>query len=251
MGGLLHITGQKESPSKVGIAITDICTGLYAHGAILTALYHRAKYGEGQRIEVDLFSTQIACLINAAASYLNASIEGSRHGTEHPSIVPYASFQTRDGFFTIGTGSDDQFVDFCGRLDIGHLCQDTKFSKNSERVKNRVELSEILKNIFLKENNSFWTEKFEGATFPYGPVNSLKGVFEDEHTKHIGIVKSIDHKEAGKVKVVGPNVVYSDLRNEVYLPPPVLGEHTDEILKDILKYSDEKIETLRAKKIVS
>lgn len=106
VGGLLHITGEKSTPSKVGVAMTDIATGLYAHGAILAALLHREKTGQGQKIDVDLLSTQVACLINVGVNYLNANEEASRWGTEHVSIVPYATFKTRDGFFTIGAGSD-------------------------------------------------------------------------------------------------------------------------------------------------
>lgn len=246
----MHITGEKNFPSKVGVAITDICTGLFAHGAILTALIHRFKFGVGQKIEVDLFSTQIACLINAATSYLNASIEGERYGTEHSSIVPYATFKTKDGFFTIGTGSDEHFFELCKYLNIMYVHDNSKFSTNAQRVKNREELSEILKNIFITESNEFWSEKFIGATFPYGPVNSLKMVFDDNHVKNIKIVKNLSHMQAGIIRVVGPNVVYSDLKNEAYLAPPVLGQHTTEILKDVLNYKDDKINELRKHNII-
>ena len=250
MGGLLNITGEESSPSKVGVAITDICTGLYAHGAILAALYYRNKTGSGQKIEVDLFSTQIACLINIAANYLNASIEGTRYGTEHASIVPYASFKTKDGFFTIGTGSDSQFSELSDYLNVKHLSEDSKFSTNSDRVKNRKELSKILKDIFIKETNEHWTKRFQNASFPYGPVNNMKSVFDDDHTKEIDIVKTIQHEKAGDVRVVGPNVVYNNLRNEAYFAPPTLGQHTDEILKNILNYDDDKIKKLRLDKII-
>ncbi|KAL7033779.1 hypothetical protein ACKWTF_007719 [Chironomus riparius] len=250
MGGLINITGDQNSPSKVGVAITDICTGLYAHGAILAALYHRNNTGSGQKIEVDLFSTQIACLINIASNYLNASIEGTRYGTEHASIVPYASFKTKDGFFTIGTGSDSQFTELCGCLHVEHLAKDEKFVSNSDRVKNRNELSKILKDIFIKEANDHWSKTFKNASFPFGPVNNMKSVFDDDHTKQIDIVKTLQHKEAGDVRVVGPNVVYSNSRNEAYLAPPVLGQHTFEILKNVLNYDDDKIKTLQSKKII-
>lgn len=250
MGGLINITGDENSPSKVGVAITDICTGLYSHGAILAALYHRNNTGKGQKIEVDLFSTQIVCLINIAANYLNASIEGKRYGTEHASIVPYSSFKTKDGFFTIGTGSDYHFTELCGSLNVKHLAKDKKFCTNSDRVKNRNELSKILKDIFVQETNDHWSKTFQNVSFPFGPVNNMKSVFDDDHTKEIDIVKTLKHKQAGDVRVVGPNVIYSNSRNEAYLAPPVLGQHTDEILKNILNYDNEKIKTLRAKKII-
>jgi succinate--hydroxymethylglutarate CoA-transferase len=251
LGGLLHITGEKASPSKVGIAVTDICTGLFAHGAILAALLHREKTGGiGQKIDVDLFSTQIACLINVGVNYLNANIEAQRMGTEHISIVPYASYETADGFFTIGTGSDDQFKELCRRLNVEHLSANKKFMSNSVRVKNRDELTDILKNIFKRENNKFWNKTFEGANFPYGQVNSMQDVFNDEHVKEIGLVKTLEHKVAGKVKVVGPNVVYSESSNDARSSPPLAGQHTDEILKTILNYSDDKINDLKLKKII-
>ncbi|KAG5674475.1 hypothetical protein PVAND_004444 [Polypedilum vanderplanki] len=250
MGGLLHITGDKSAPSKVGVAITDICTGLYAHGAILAALLHRNKTGQGQRIEVDLFSTQVACLINVGVNYLNANIEATRCGTEHISIVPYASYQTADGFFTIGTGSDKQFIELCKLMSLEHLSSNPKYLSNAERVKNRDELTKILKSEFRKEKNSVWSEKFKNASFPFGPVNSMKAVFNDEHVREVGIVKTLKHKEAGDIRVVGPNVIYSESANKAITAPPVLGQHTDEVLKTILNYDDEKIEKLRYEKII-
>lgn len=250
VGGLLHITGEKSSPAKVGVAITDICTGLYAHGAILAALLHRHNTGLGQKIEVDLFSTQIACLINVGVNYLNANVEAQRYGTEHISIVPYASYQTKDGFFTIGTGSDAQFNELCKVMNIEELSSDAKYLTNSARVQNRVELTKILKAEFAKEKNSVWSDKFQDASFPFGPVNSMEQVFNDEHVKEIGIVKTLQHKDAGDVKLVGPSVIYSDAKNEAYTAPPKLGQHTDEVLKSILNYSDEKIDKLRHEKVI-
>jgi succinate---hydroxymethylglutarate CoA-transferase len=249
MGGLLHITGEKR-PSKVGIAITDIASGLYAHGAILAAMLHRNETGMGQKIDVDLFSTQIACLINVGANYLNANIEAKRYGTEHASIVPYAAYQTKNGFFTIGVGSDEQFQDFCTRLNMVSLASDPRFYNNSERVKNRDELSKILQNIFINEDNDFWSKKFEKVSFPYGPVNNMEKVFNDEHVKEIGIVKTLQHNVAGQVKVVGPPVRYSETLNEALSAAPSLGQHTTQVLKELCNFSDEKLEELRHDRII-
>jgi succinate--hydroxymethylglutarate CoA-transferase len=250
LGGLLHITGDKIAPSKVGVAITDICTGLYGSGAILAALLHRYKTGQGQKIDVDLFSTQISCLINVGVNYLNSKIEAERWGTEHVSIVPYAAFETKNGFFTIGAASNEQFAELCRLMDIKNLLSDEKFSSNAGRVKNRDELTIILNNLFKQHSNDFWSEKFTNASFPYGPVNNMEGVFSDEHVKEIGIVKKLQHKDAGDVFVVGPPVVFSESENKVFSAPPTLGEHTDDILKSMLNYDDDKISDLRSQKII-
>lgn len=250
MGGLLHITGAPDTPSKVGVAMTDIATGLYSHGAILAALLHREKSGQGQKIDVDLFSTQIACLINVGVNYLNANEEASRWGTEHVSIVPYAAFETKDGFFTIGAGSDTQFKDLCDILGKPELAHDPKFSNNKQRVKNRDELKEILSEFFVKQTNHYWSKAFEKAPFPFGPVNSMQEVFNDPHVKEIELVKTLKHPTAGDVRVVGSPVVYSVTANTARTAPPTLGQHTDEVLKHVLGYDAEKILNLKAKNIV-
>lgn len=250
MGGLLHITGEKSTPSKVGVAITDIATGLYSHGAILAALYHREKTGVGQKIDVDLFSTQLACLINVGVNYLNANEEASRWGLEHVSIVPYAAYKTKDGFFTIGAGSDSQFKELCEILKVPELTTDPKFVNNSQRVKHRVELNQILTEIFMTGTNEHWKNVFEFVGFPFGPVNNMQEVFNDPHVKDIGIVKTLPHPVAGDIKVIGPPVVYSDTHNSARSAPPTLGQHTDEVLKNVLGYDEEKIQNLRSKQIV-
>lgn len=250
LGDLLHITGQQEKPAKVGIAMTDIATGLYAHGAILAALLQRTKTGLGQKIDVDLFSTQLSCLINVGSNYLNANIESQRMGTEHISIVPYAAFKTKNGFYTIGAGSNDQFKQLCNFMDLKYLIDDSRFVNNSERVANRNDLSGILNEMFAKYDNDHWSETFKGASFPYGPVNSMKNIFNDEHVKDIEIVKTLYRKDANEVKVVGPPVQYSNNLNLANSAPPSLGQHTDEILKSFLNYSDDEIENLKLLKII-
>lgn len=250
IGGLLHITGEKTAPSKVGVAMTDIATGLYAHGAILAALIHRAKTGRGQRIEVDLLSTQVACLINVGVNYLNANEEAQRWGTEHVSIVPYAAFETKDGFFTIGAGSDGQFNELCGVLGMPELADDQRFVSNKKRVENRDELKAILDAIFKDKSNSEWSEVFKSANLPFGPVNSIQQVFDDPHIRDIELVKQLEHPHAGTVKVVGPPVSFSDSLNTARTAPPILGQHTDEVMRDVLKYDNDKIAELRQKKII-
>ncbi|GJQ67241.1 hypothetical protein Trydic_g8146 [Trypoxylus dichotomus] len=199
LGGFLHITGPEDGgPVKAGVAVTDITTGLYAHGAILAALIQRNKTGVGQKIDANLLSTQLASLINIGSNYLNAGREAKRWGTAHESIVPYEAFPTKDGYFTIGTGSDKQFEDLCKRIDMPEIANNSKYLTNVLRVKHRIELISLLRSILITKTNAEWTNKFEGATFPCGAVNSLEAAFNDPHVKSIGLIEEADHPTAGK-----------------------------------------------------
>ncbi|XP_031844302.2 succinyl-CoA:glutarate CoA-transferase [Nomia melanderi] len=251
VGGLMHITGPKDgSPCKVGVAVTDLATGLYAHGAIMAALYQRMKTNNGQWIQCNLLSTQIASLINIGSNYLNANKEAVRWGSEHESIVPYEAFPTKDGYITVGTGSNAQFLELLKRMQLIELFENDKFKDNTARVKNRDELLEILRKQFKEKSNKEWSAIFDGASFPYGPINTIAEVFEDPHVKHIKMIQEMEHSSGAKIKVVGPPVVYSYATNKIRLSPPMLGQHTDEILKNILNYSDDKIQNLKKAKIV-
>ncbi|XP_062545510.1 succinate--hydroxymethylglutarate CoA-transferase [Armigeres subalbatus] len=251
MGGLLHITGNEDGPpTKVGVAITDIATGLYAHGAILAALFQRSKTNRGQKIDVNLLSTQVACLINVASNYLNAGKEAKRWGTAHESIVPYEAFPTSDGHITIGCGSDAQFESLCNHLQIKEVAKDDRFVTNQTRVKHRKELIAILAPIIQKRSSAEWMNIFVDAPFPVGPINNMAEVFQDPHVQAIELVRSLDHPTAGEVKVVGPPVVYSEGSNLARTAPPLLGEHTDQVLRDLLNYSDDHIRTIRQKRII-
>lgn len=174
VGGLMHITGTKDGPPcKVGVAVTDLATGLYAHGAIVTALYQRTKTNRGQWIQCNLLATQIASLINISSNYLNANKEATRWGSEHESIVPYEAFPTKDGYMTVGTGSNAQFLDLLGRMELTELSECEKFKDNTARVRNREELLRILRTEFKKKSNKEWTVIFEGSSFPCGPINTI------------------------------------------------------------------------------
>ncbi|XP_076270721.1 succinyl-CoA:glutarate CoA-transferase [Rhynchophorus ferrugineus] len=252
IGGLVHITGPRDGePCKVGVALIDIATGLYAHGAIMAALIKRAKTGEGQKIDCDLLSTQLSTLINIGSNYLNAGKEATRWGTAHESIVPYQAFPTKDGYYTIGTGSDKQFVELCAKLKLNSLTENPKFVNNKNRVQNRVELIDIISNAMKNKTNEEWNSIFSNCSFPNGPVNNLKNAFNDPHVQHINLVKTLDHPLTGTVKVVGPPVRYSAGGNEIRSAPPVLGQHTDDVLKNILKYNNEQVNKLKAKKIIA
>lgn len=252
IGGLLHITGPRNGePVKVGVAMTDIATGLFAHGAILAALIKRSRTNLGQKIDCNLLSTQVATLINIGSNYLIAGKDASRWGTAHESIVPYESFPTKDGYFTLGTGSDTQFRDLCTLMKLPQLSRNPKFLTNKDRVENRLELITILRDEFKKKTNSEWSQQFKEAAFPNGPVNDLKNTFNDQHVKEIGLVKEVAHPTAGCIKIVGPPVKYGEGGNDIRLPPPLLGQHTREVLAEILGYDEETLKRLKENNIIS
>lgn len=224
--------------------------GLYAHGAIMAALLKRSRTGKGQKIDCNLLSTQIASLINIGSNYLNAGKEGTRWGTAHESLVPYEAFPTKDGYFTLGTGSDQQFRDFCVKIGHTDLSHNEKYLTNQLRVQHREELLTLLRGIMKTKTNKQWSEIFEGSSFPCGPVNTLAQTFNDPHVKEIGLVQTVHHPVAGEVKIVGPPVRYSDGGNMVREPPPTLGQQTNEVLSDILGYTEQEISELRMNKIV-
>lgn len=251
MGGLMNVTGERDgNPVKPGVAITDVTTGLHAYGAIMTALYHRQKTNRGQKIDCNLLSTQIASMINIATIYLNCGIEGQRWGTAHANIVPYQAFKTKDGQMVIGTGSNAQFADFCKLINREELITDERFKDNSARVTNRDEIIKIISDVIKTKTNKEWAKVFSKATFPNGPVNTMKDVFDDEHVKEIELVKELPHPDAGTIKLVGPPTLYSEGGNYARTAPPTLGQHTRDVLKDFLGYHDAKIDGLLESKVI-
>ena len=252
VGGLIHVTGPEDgAPCKTGVALTDLATGLYAHGAIMAALFQRQKTGVGQRISANLLSTQVSCLVNLGANYLMAGQEAKRWGTAHESIVPYQAFATSDGYLTVGGGNDRQFRELCHRIGCTQLSSDPKYLTNSLRVKHRRELIDQLAEIMSTKSNAEWINIFNGANFPYGPINSLSQVFTDPQVKHNRLVQEIDHPTAGTVKLVGPPVEFSGSGNRIRLPPPELGEHTESVLRDRLGYSLTYIQELRNSGVIN
>lgn len=251
MGGLLHTTGERNgNPVKTGVAITDITTGLHAFGAIMAALYHRNSTGRGQKIDCNLLSTQISSMINIATIYLNCGVEGQRWGTAHANLVPYQAFKTKDGYMVIGTGSNPQFADFCKLINREDLITDERFKDNSNRVENRDEIIKIISDVIITKTSKEWSALFKDATFPNGPINTMKDVFDDEHVKKIGLVKELQHTSAGTLKVVGPPTEFSEGGNLARTAPPTLGQHTTDILSDFLGYHESKIQGLFEKNII-
>jgi len=252
VGGLMGVTGERgQGPVKVGVAVTDLATSLYAHGAILAALLQREKTGRGQKIELNLLSTQVSLMVNLASSYLNSGSISGRWGTQHASIVPYQTFATRDGYVTVGCGNDKQFAELCQLVGRPHWASDRRYASNESRVANREELVSELSAIMAEHGNKYWEQCFSEGSFPFGPVNNMQQVFEDPQVVHSGLRQQITHSTVGTVEQVGPAVRYSDSDNSIRSAPPTLGQHTDSVLSKLLGYDQEKILRLRQKNVIA
>ncbi|KJE88551.1 L-carnitine dehydratase/bile acid-inducible protein F [Capsaspora owczarzaki ATCC 30864] len=251
MGGLMHITGQPGSgPVKVGVAITDLATGLFAHGAILTALLARTHTNRGQRVDCSLMSSTVALLANIGSNYLIAGKEAKRLGNAHPSIVPYQSFQSSDGEFVVAVGNDAQFVAFCRVLGLPDLPRDSRFAKNADRVAHREVLIPLIAAMLRTQPTAHWMDALTREDLPCGPINNLQQVFNDPHVLATGLIQQVEHPTVGRISLTGSPVQYSDTPARIALPPPTLGQHTDQILAEVLGYTPEQIAALRRDKVI-
>nr|WP_211221439.1 CoA transferase [Ktedonobacter racemifer] len=232
MGGLMGITGTPEGePVKTGVALTDVITGLYAFSAIQTALYHRERSGQGQRLDVSLLSAELAALINAASNYLVSGEVPQPQGSAHGSIVPYQAFRAADGYIVIGAANDKLFQKLCQALAHPEWASDERFRTNAERVKNREALISLIEDALQAESVATWEPLLAQAGIAVGPVNRMDQVFQDPQVMHSQQVVSLAHPTAGDVRLVGPAVNYSLTPAEITSPPPLLGEHTQEIIQ--------------------
>ncbi|CAO2595277.1 Succinate--hydroxymethylglutarate CoA-transferase, partial [Lemmus lemmus] len=252
MSGLMHITGPEDGdPVRPGVAMTDLATGLFAYGAIMAGLIQRYRTGKGLFIDCNLLSSQVACLTQVGANYLIGQKEAKRWGTAHGSIVPYQAFKTKDGYLVIGAGNNQQFAVVCKVLNLPELIDDPKYKTNHLRVQNRKELVKILSARFAEEVTAKWLCLFEGSGIPYGPINSMKDVFSEAQVLHNGLVMEMDHPTAGKISVPGPAVRYSKFKMSEAKPPPLLGQHTKHILKEVLRYDDMAIGDLLSSGVIA
>jgi len=243
-GGLMSITGNGDGPAKVGVAIADIMAGMYASTAVLAALAARERSGRGQQIDVPLFDSQVAWLANQNMNYLLTGTPPVRRGTAHPNIVPYQAFQTADGYLMLAVGNDRQFADFCTLLGCPEISEDPGYSTNSARVENRNELVAMIAARLQARSTDYWLNQFASRHIPAGPINDLAQVFADPLIEERQIVRQLRHSIAGEVPTVANPVRFSETPVEYDLAPPVLGQHTTEVLKDVLAYSDEEITKL-------
>jgi crotonobetainyl-CoA:carnitine CoA-transferase CaiB-like acyl-CoA transferase len=229
-GGIMGITGFPDGePTKVGVAIADIVCGLYAATAILAALHRRSETGEGTRIEVPLFETQLSWLANRAQEYLVSGEDSGRMGNAHPTIVPYQTFDASDKPIAVAVGNDAQFAKLCEAIGREDLARDQRYATNPDRVANREELVEILEREFYKRTADEWVEEIRAAGVPCGPVNALADVFTDEHVLSSGILRDVEHPAAGMFKMLASPVLVDGARLPIRRPPPTLGQHTEEL----------------------
>jgi crotonobetainyl-CoA:carnitine CoA-transferase CaiB-like acyl-CoA transferase len=234
MGGLMSITGEPNGePIKVGVAVADLFAGQNAVIAILAALQARTQTSKGQHLDISLFDSQIAMLANVASNYLVSGNLPNRYGNAHANIVPYQSFQASDAWFVVAVGNDRQFEKLCEVIGKWELVSDVRFSLNSSRVKNREELISILKPIFLARTSSEWLSMLENAGIPCGPINTLNQVFSMPQIDAREMLVHMEHPEIGDLRLVGSPIKFSDTPVNYKLRPPRLGEHTDEVLREL------------------
>ena len=227
--GIMGITGHPNGePTKVGVAIADIVCGLYAANTILAALHRRATTGEGARIEVPLFESTLGWLANRGQEYLVSGEDAGGMGNAHPTIVPYQTFEASDKPVALAVGNDVQFEKLCRTMGREELAEDERFATNPARVENRRELVRTLQKEFSKHTAEAWISIIREAGVPCGPVNSLADVFSDPHVKGSGILQTVQHPTAGELKLLSSPVLVDGERPPVRLPPPTLGQHTDE-----------------------
>jgi len=254
-GGLMSLTGVPDGepgggPQKVGVAVVDLMTGMYAVGAITAALYERESSGRGQYVDLALLDTQVAWLANQNMNYLVGGRPPRRQGTAHPNIVPYQAFATADGHLMLAVGNDRQYASFCAVAGREDLATDPRFRTNASRVAHRATLVPEVQAVLRTRGTREWLDALTEAGVPCGPINDLAQVFDEPQVKHRAMRFELPHPLSGTVPQVRNPVVYSRSRLEYRDPPPLLGQHTDDVLQAELGLSGDEIAALRARGVV-
>jgi len=255
MGGFMSGTGESDdflgaSPQKAGVAIADIFTGMYASTAILAAVVHRDRTGEGQSIDMALLDTQIAVMANVASAYLCSNEIPHRWGNAAPTIVPYQTFPTSDSWIIVAAGNNGQFSHFVTAGGESHLAENPLYCENPLRVQHRKQLIPLLEEMTRKKTKAEWISLLEESGVPCGPINNFKEVFENEQVTARGVELQVPHPTTGSMKLVASPMRLSKTPTEVRMPPPTLGQHTEAILRDHLNLDTEAIDQLRKKGII-
>ena len=253
MGGFMSVTGEPDGPpQKAGVPISDLMAGMYAGVAINAALRHREITGRGQFIDIGMLDTTAAILSIMGANYLATGDNPNRLGNAHPNIVPYQAFATSDGNIILAVGNDDQFNRFCQFAGAEHLINDDRFATNSLRVKNRKILIPILTEIILQKPSQFWLKGLEAQKVSCGPINTIKEVFNDPQINSRNMMLKMQHPKTpgNDIKLIGSPLKMSDTPVTYRYTPPLLGEHTTEILKNLLKMTSQEIEQLQKNGVI-
>jgi crotonobetainyl-CoA:carnitine CoA-transferase CaiB-like acyl-CoA transferase len=255
MSGLMSITGRTEGepgagPQKVGVALTDVLTGLYAVVGIFAALSDRDRTGVGQHIDLALLDTQVACLANQAMNYLTTGVAPSRMGNAHPNIVPYQDFPTADGYVIIAVGNDSQFRSLCRALGEPQWADDDRFRTNADRVANRGALIALIRRATVLKSTRDWVQLLEANNVPGGPINTIHDVFEDTQVRARQMQQEMPHPLAGRVPIVANPIRMSQSPVEYRLAPPLLGEHTRQVLIEVIGVPEAEVEALLAAEVI-
>ena len=255
MGGFMSITGERDDlpgggPQKGGVAISDLMTGMYATIAVLAALTHRDRTGEGQYIDMALLDVQVAMLANMGSNYLASGNPPKRWGNAHPNIVPYQTFATSDGHIIVAVGNDGQYARFVEAGERPELARDERFATNPMRVRNRDVLAPLLAGMVKLRTRDEWISLLEAAGVPCGPINNLDDVYANPQVAARGLRADLPHPCGAAVKLVASPMKLSNTPPRCDMPPPTLGQHTEEVLKDLLAQSETEITALREKGII-
>ena len=252
--GLMSITGEPEeqggSPQKVGVAVCDIMAGMYAVTAILAALNAREKTGKGQRIDVPLYDSQVAWLANQSMNFLIGGMAPQRLGTGHPNLVPYQVFATADGHLMLAVGNDRQFRSCVNCLGHAELADDPRFRSNAARVEHREALVNELSNLLGEATTKHWLQIFAGSGVPVGPINSIADVLSDQYAEERNLVRTMQHPVTDALPTVSNPVQFSNTSVSYRCAPPLLGQHSEEVLAEWLNYSKEQIEILASSEAI-
>lgn len=237
MGGLMSITGERDDlpgggPQKAGVAVTDIITGMYATVGILGALHERTRSGKGQHIDIALLDSHVALLANQNLNYMTTGVPPKRYGNAHQNVVPYQVFETADGHMIVATGNDNQYRAYCRAIGRADLAEHPRYETNSKRLKHRDELIAILAEVMKTGTTDEWIDKLRAVGVPSGPINNLKQVFENPQVQARGLWLEMDHPLAGKAPTTASPIRYSDTPVTYRQAPPLLGEHTEEIVAE-------------------
>ena len=250
MGGLMSITGEEGGPPiKVGIAVTDLAAGMFAAYGVMVALFNREKTGKGQMVDISMMDSQVAWLTYRAGSYFATGEIPKPLGSGHQIMVPYQAFKAKDVYINIAVGNDRQWEKFCKLVGLENIMNDPKFVNNPNRVINRDELEEIIGTLIATKNGEEWLELLRGEGIPCGPIYTMEDIFKDPQVLHRDMLKELPHSKAGKVKVTGIPVKLLDTPGELRTGPPLLGEQTEEILRD-LGYNQSDIDGFKTEKVI-